>query len=242
MITALFGTSIIIFGLLFSTLKSLPLFDLVLLCAASVGIPTAVPLFLGIFIKRTPPWTAWSTAAVGFAVAVTLRFVLRPDWIQAALNADPPLTQRELGDLNIGITTGVLFAVCFGWFLFTMRFAHRSSDGYRRRVEHFFKEMNTPIDMRVEHVHSYANDKRQYRVLGAACAVYGLFVTLLALIPNSITGRLAFLFCGGVIAGVGIALVLIGRRLKLPAWQLEQSNSTDSERKVPRRTNPPDSD
>ena len=40
----------------FATVKSLSLFDMLLLAAASVQIPTTVPLFFGMFVKRTPPW------------------------------------------------------------------------------------------------------------------------------------------------------------------------------------------
>ena len=34
--------------------------------------------------------------------------------------------------------------------------------------------------------------------MGLLCLIYGGFITLLALIPNPLIGRLAFLFCGGV--------------------------------------------
>jgi hypothetical protein len=38
------------------------------------------------------------------------------------------------------------------------------------------------------------------------CFIYGGFISLLAGIPNPPTGRLAFLFCGGVMLVVGSAL------------------------------------
>jgi hypothetical protein len=35
---------------------------------------------------------------------------------------------------------------------------------------------------------------------------------MLMVIPNKVSGRLAFLFCGGVMFGVGWLLLTIGRR------------------------------
>jgi len=51
-----------------------------------------------------------------------------------------------------------------------------------------------------------------YKLLGALCLVYGGFILLLMLIPNTSGGRLAFLFCGGVMFSVGVALHLAGKR------------------------------
>jgi len=39
--------------------------------------------------------------------------------------------------------------------------------------------------------------------MGLLCLIYGGFITLLAAIPNPISGRLAFVFCGLVMFGVG---------------------------------------
>ncbi len=45
-----------------------------------------------------------------------------------------------------------------------------------------------------------------YHLLGMLCLVYGAFVLSLCLIRNSLEGRLCFIFCGGVIFGVGMLL------------------------------------
>ena len=39
-----------------------------------------------------------------------------------------------------------------------------------------------------------------------------VLVCLLALIPNPLIGRIAFLFCGGLVAGIGAVLVASARR------------------------------
>ena len=51
-----------------------------------------------------------------------------------------------------------------------------------------------------------------YKLLGLLCLVYGGFILLLMAIPNRLTGRFAFLFCGGIMSGVGWLLFSIGKR------------------------------
>jgi SSS family solute:Na+ symporter len=51
-----------------------------------------------------------------------------------------------------------------------------------------------------------------YKLIGALCMVYGGFILLLMAIPNRGTGRLAFLFCGGVMFAVGAVLWVVGKR------------------------------
>ena len=50
--------------------------------------------------------------------------------------------------------------------------------------------------------------------MGWLCMFYGAFVCLMVLIPNPLIGRLSFLFCGGVVAIVGCALVRQSRANK----------------------------
>jgi hypothetical protein len=44
--------------------------------------------------------------------------------------------------------------------------------------------------------------------------VYGIFILLLMAIPNAFSGRAAFLFCGGMMTGVGVILYLISRKIE----------------------------
>ena len=76
LITGLLGLTMTVMGLLFSTLQTLPLFELILLIAALVGMPTAIPLFYGIFVKRVPAWAAWSTVVVGLGFGALSQWLL----------------------------------------------------------------------------------------------------------------------------------------------------------------------
>ncbi len=210
----IYGALWIGMALFFNNLKGVRLFDLILLGAASIGIPTAVPLFFGMFIKRTPSWSAWVTLSVGFAVSLGIRFILVGDFIQNLFNPVIPFTPTEVGDLNIAITTAVLMVVCVSVYFISMFFYKYTTAEYREQVERFFVQMNTPIDMVKEKIGGVEGDRRQYGVLGWLCLIYGGVVLLLILIPNPLMGRLSVLFCGGVIFAVGVILRIIARGLR----------------------------
>ncbi len=198
----------------FQGLKSTPLFDLLLIAAASIGIPSTIPLFFGIFVKKTPAWSAWSTMLVGFVLAIMLRVVLTNDFISALFSPQEAFTGQELSDLNIAITTGALFVVCTAWYFASMLFYKWETEGYERQVEAFFVEMNTPLRMEDEHGKTEENDRRQYDVLSKLCLIYGGFVMLLNLIPNSWESRIYISLCGTLILSVGVVLRSIGARIR----------------------------
>ncbi|MCK5922377.1 MAG: hypothetical protein KAG66_15635 [Methylococcales bacterium] len=213
--TLVFGILWIMVGLLLKDFKELKLFDLVMIAGASIGIPSAVPLFFGMFVKRTPSWSGWSTVVIGSATAVLLRVVLNKPFINRLFSPESSFGEQEFADLNIALTTGVLAGICISWYFLTMLF-YRSgkNESYARQVDEFFVEMNTPVDTAVEHGPSYDNDSRQYLVLGNLCLIYGSFILLLLGIPNSMTARLAIFACGVFIAGTGWFLRRIANGLK----------------------------
>jgi Na+/proline symporter len=208
-----YGVSWMIVAMLFSQIKELQLFDLILIVAASIGLPAALPLTYGMFIKKTPAWTGWSTMVIGFIVSVADRFLLTPEFMQSLWGQVEPLTKRELGDLNIALTTGTIFFACTVWFLFTMLFHKYSHAAYKEQVDHFFTEMNTPIDRSEEHEPDYENDQRQYGVLANLCLAYGVLTLLLLAVPNDLKARVLILLCGGIVVVVGMVLRTIGRKI-----------------------------
>jgi Na+/proline symporter len=214
-LSALGGAAMVVVALLLSRGTTMPLYTLVITIAAAVGLPQAVPLFLGIFVRRAPSVALWSTLAIGFACSLLMTFVVTDGLLNRVWGSETiPLSRFEINDLRVGVITGVLLMVCVGWF-FLCTIVGRRIDSARRNaeVDAFFAEMNTPIDDAVEHAGaSYESDERQYRVLGALSLTFGGFVAAMAALPNTPAGRLGLLFCGGTIAAVGGVLVLIARR------------------------------
>jgi SSS family solute:Na+ symporter len=210
----LFVLSWMLVAMIFVNSKELKLFDILLIMAASIQIPMTVPLFFGIFIKKTPAWAGWTTMVIGFIFSILLRFVLTiPKLFDNLLSPESPFNKQELADLNIATTTAVLFFVCTTWFFITMLFYKKTYPQYDKQVNEFFVEMTTPVDTLAEHGSSYESDSRQYRVLGNLCLAYGGFMLLLLFIPNPPTAIYSILFCGLTMGIMGLVLVLKGRRL-----------------------------
>lgn len=217
----IYGAVWILLGLVFQQVKGLKLFDLMLIMAASLGLPMAVPLFLGIFIKKTPPWTGWSTMLAGFLPAFFLGLLFQVDGVVRFLWQDPNMTTADLvrlvcrmpdlnpsevGDMKIALTTAVVAVICCGWFFLSMLFYRKNDTQYINQVDEFFRDMAAPIQPNEYELDRDANEARQCRVLANLCLIYGLFVTLLILVPNTPAGRLIIFGCGGIITGIGLAL------------------------------------
>ncbi|MGJ8650194.1 MAG: sodium:solute symporter family transporter [Opitutaceae bacterium] len=211
-----YGIIWITVAMLFSQIKGLKLFDLILLSTAAIGLPAALPLLYGMFVKKVPAWSGWSTMIVGFVVSVFLHLGFSQwglsDYISANWDPDLPLNGQETGDLKIAVTTGVIFVSCSAWFFFTSIFHKYSSQEYKDQVDDFIEEMNTPIDRSTEHEPDYESDRRQYSVLSNLCLVYGGLTLLLIAVPNEMSDRMLIFACGGVIILVGLLLRSIARK------------------------------
>jgi len=121
-----------------------------------------------------------------------------------------PLNPEETTQTFLIATAFGVIAVSMAWYFFTSLFYESSSAEYKANLEKFFSELKRPIeDLTVEQV------KENHKVvgsIGALCMIFGAFVLLLMLVPNEGVKRLAFLFCGGCIFGVGVLLRRVSRR------------------------------
>ncbi|MCU0792225.1 MAG: hypothetical protein MUE42_05110 [Opitutaceae bacterium] len=201
--TGVLGALVILAGLNFSRLEGVGLFDLMLQFGTLVAVPYSVPLVLSVLVARTPPWSGWSTVLVGLAASFLTTRYLDAAWLEATFGL-APLDAAERGYWTVAIGLFVNVSVGTAWFLGTMRFWSRTPAAVRERVEAFHARTLTPIDFAREE--GAGSDRMQGRVLGLLCLGYGTFITLLALIPNDLTGRLCFLFCGGAVLVIGAAL------------------------------------
>ena len=95
------------------------------------------------------------------------------------------------------------------WFLGTAYFWNGSTPEHKANVAEFFTRFNRPVDFAKEE--GAGNDARQQSAVAWLCLAYGAFVSLLALIPNPLVGRLAFLGCGGLVSVIGALLLFSSR-------------------------------
>jgi solute:Na+ symporter, SSS family len=210
-VTFLLGLLVILAASIVSTWK-IGLFDTMVQLGALVALPLGVPLVWGTLIKRAPAWAGWTTVLVGFASSLLVNKFLTAGWIAGAMGWTTPLSNREISDWNLLVGVLVNTAACSAWFLGACLFAHTRSAQEIKRVEDFFHRMKTPVDFQKEE--GAGNDAQQYCTLGIMSLVYGAFVSLLVLIPNSPAGRLGMFACAGTMLGVGGLLVWKYKRLQ----------------------------
>lgn len=91
-VTIVFGVLIIMVALFINSLRGLSLFDAMMYVSTLLQMPILVPLFFGMFIKKTPDWAAWATLAVGMVVSYLVSFVITPDVIANVLNLENGFT------------------------------------------------------------------------------------------------------------------------------------------------------
>ncbi len=199
--TAIFGILIIGIGLVVSKLRTLPLFDLLNQLGVSLWLPLAIPMCLGLFYKRTPPWSSWTTVLMGLATSFLVKYFLQPGMFAWIPGMHPPFKPEEVTQFYLFATVAAVPLVCMTWFFFTSLFYEQSPPEYKAQVEEFFQRLRTPVaDLTEEQA------RENHKVVGAIgilCLVFGAFILLLLLVPNDNIKRLAFLFSGGLIGATG---------------------------------------
>lgn len=209
--TLFYGAIIIFFAWLVNAYRTMGLFDLANQFAASIIMPLALPLIYGLFFKRAPGWSAWSTALVAGISSCLLGKFVKPEMFTHLMGWTQPLTHDEGTDFLLAITTFGTVGIGTAWYFFTSYFYRYASKEEQDRIEAFFANLNTPVDKHgVEGVQTSV-----YKLLGALCLVYGAVILLFTLIPNSLSGRACFVFCGGTIFGIGAILFALSRRRAL---------------------------
>ncbi|MDO8544259.1 MAG: hypothetical protein Q7S40_27790 [Opitutaceae bacterium] len=210
--TAVLGVIVILVALKMSELRGVGLFKLMQNVSILVAIPIIVPLLLGLIIRNTPPWSAWSTVLVGFVCSMFISDHLTPEWASRFFGVQRPLdaVSREYWTQGIQFFGNVIIGSA--WFISTKLFWRQTAPAYKADIETFFVQMNTPVDFAREEGAHNANDERQSAVIGWLCLAYGAFVILLALIPNPPSGRLAFVGCGGLVTCVALLLLHHARK------------------------------
>lgn len=198
-ISVVCGLIIICLALYFSQAGGKGVFQLMLDIGTLLGMPLAVPLFVGIFVKRAPVWSC--VTSVTFSLCSSVVGYFSTTLAVQGFLSEPWAFQDKLF-WNVGM--GVL------GFLITLPFWFTATDEYKERVDNFFEQMHKPVNF-AEEV-GEGNDGQQLRILGMFSVVVGVFIGLLMLIPNPTEGRLAIAFVAIFVGGVGSVFVYLGRK------------------------------
>jgi Na+/proline symporter len=214
-VSVLFGTLVIAAALGFESIQGLGLFDTMMLFSSMIAIPFLIPLIWGIVIKRTPSWAAWSTVLVGFAVSLFSSKYLDPEIVRKLIGLATPFRHDEMDEYLFFTSLFLNVIVSSLWFLGTTFFARWNSKEYTAREDAFFERLNRPVISRPEETR--VMDRAQLRTLGVLGIPYGLFVVLLAAIPNPLSGRLGFILSGGIITAIAGILFQASRKISVPS-------------------------
>jgi hypothetical protein len=215
--TAGFGILIILIALKFASWRHLTIFELMVNFGNWVALPISVPLVWGLFVRRAPDWAAWSAVVVGLAASYLTNRFLNAQWASQMFGYT--LNAREASDWATLAGSLMNILAGSGWFLLATALSPPPSPVVQHRVDQFFAKMHTPVDFDREH--GRGSDNLQAYVMGLLCMIYGGFITLLTAMPNRLWGRLAFGFCGLVMAIIGWILYRAGTRGRRAAAALQ---------------------
>lgn len=207
---AILGVLVTVIAIAISQFRSAGLFDLINQFAISLILPLSVPLFLGLFFKHTPPWSTWSTVLLGLGVSFFIKYHSGPELLGLFPALGEPFKPEERVIYPIFATVAAVLGISSAWFFFTSLFYDRTTAEFKESVNEFFRRQREPVPAPVGD--RLKEDYKMALSVGRLCLIYGLFVLLLALVPNSMSGRACFLFCGGVMAGVGLIVGAIYSR------------------------------
>jgi len=184
------GSLIVSSALYFATLGGRGMFDVMLDLGAMLATPLAVPMVLGLFIRRVPPWAAVVSVVCGLLPALGSE-LMGWEW---------NFQVKIMSNLVVG--TSAFLATAFFW--------KSSSPAYRNQVAGFFKTMHTPVDFEKEV--GGANDLSQLRIIGKFTITFASFIMLLLFVPNAPVDRLLILAIALPVFGIGIFMTRAGRK------------------------------
>jgi len=199
--TLVFGGAIVGVAAAVAVFSTLDLFNLILAFGSMVSLPLAIPTAYGLFARRAPDWAGWSTVLVGLAAGAAEHYAVGAPRL-ASLAGWAALSPVEADCLSYAATVIAVVAAGTAWFAWSGWISRHAREP--EHVREFFADLRRPIDAVREHI--VYDDRRQYRTMGVLCLTYGGGIALFTLFPGGWAGRAAFLFCGGVIAGVGAIL------------------------------------
>ena len=171
------------------------IFKILMDVMATLGAPVALPMMLGLFLRRVPVEAPY--AAIGAGFCVSLSIYLAPLVSDAKAWAFPA-------------QMGAVAAVSLSTFLLVRAF-RRPDAAMEAREKEFFARRDRPVDFTAEI--GEGNDGRQLRIIGVFGAAIGLAILLL-LIPASSAGHAGEISAVAFSTfAIGVLMLWSGRRL-----------------------------
>jgi Na+/proline symporter len=193
-ITLIYGASIIALAIKFHR-DGRGVFDLMLSLMAFLT-ATGIPVLWGILIKRVPPCAPYVTIGLGMLPAIA--GVFAEDIFGSPWNFQTKFF------VNVLFGSGVFLSTSFWW--------KGTSSAFKQKVNDFFEEMKTPIDVKKELGDTADTDCSQLRIAGGFALLMGAFICVLGLLPQDGPDRLACFALAAIILLIGGIFFVLGQR------------------------------
>jgi solute:Na+ symporter, SSS family len=201
-ITTIFnGILVILMAQFFQSLQHMSLFDLMMQVSTLLQSPILVPLFFGMFIRRTPRWAPWLTVVVGMCVSWMLISWLKPALIGEWLGVT--FTKREAGDLSVMLNIACHLFLTGGFFCLSTLFYRPQNDEVQHATDAFFADLERP---EITDDIPTAFDLHQRNKLGNIVIAAGVGLFAMMVIPNPAWGRITYLLCALGVLAIGVLL------------------------------------
>lgn len=200
------GALILLMAQFFNSLTELSLFDLMMNVSTLLQSPILVPLFFGVFIRRTPTWAPWATVVFGLIVSLLLVKVWTPDAVGRLFEVS--WTRREASELSVMMNIAAHLFLTGGFFCLTTLFYRRREVPTDKGTDDFFADLSRP---EVSDGRATEADIQQRRKLGLIVSAAGAGLLLMMVIPNPWWGRLVFLGCAAGVSLIGVLLLRSAR-------------------------------
>jgi len=209
-ITFILGILIIIGALYMNSLRELSLFQIVMRIQSLVTLPIVIPLFFGVWIKKTPDWGGWGTLLFGAFIS----YISGPLTLSFPQIMGLELTMRDAADLRVVIATSMHLIFTIGFFMISTLFYKEGSLSLERQkeVDDLFKDLETPVIAECSNQNKM--DQYQRKSLGIMVFSAGIGILLLALTPSEFANKMIFVLCGSIMLIPGIILLLMYNKQK----------------------------
>lgn len=190
-----FALGIIVIGLslLLSAQQSFQLFDAYFVVSTIIGLPIAVPLVVGLFIRKLPFISFF--IIFGCSILPSLYSFAQKAWTGTAWTIqDRAIWIFVFGAVGVGVS------------LLLRRWEHSAN---RARINELFGRMHRPVTASEEE--GVSMDTRQSRMMGNISLAAGVFLLCLGFFPNTPGDRIAVLFVPFSVLLVGLLLRRHGR-------------------------------
>jgi solute:Na+ symporter, SSS family len=201
--TVINGVFAVAAALFFASMQEYSFFDLMMLFGALLQIPLAIPALLAVIVTRTPDWSGWATLLVGLMVSCFMQFAFNANWLLPLFSANS-FTSREIIDITVIVAVLAQVVITGGFFVLTSYFYKESQQGEERLSE--VNQMRSNMKRPIAESEQASVDYRQGTYLGWLSKGLGVAVMVMALLPNNLIDRSAFVLIGLLILLSGFGL------------------------------------